>query len=421
MELTEYISHIEKNELKEVDLSPYGLELIPAEIFKFSWIEKLILGMFLNYKDYKFEGKRTCELKYLQEELTELTNLKSLAISGGLFGTSKPQYTNFDILGKLSSLESLYIESTHLTHLNFLEQLVNLKDLQLSFTEIIDYKPLENCTQLRSLTIGDNELTNIDFLKEFKNLEALSITTNEITSLDSIKNNTKIKRLCVCKNPIEDYKALMKFTDLQYFCNGGKQSIEILSNNKNLVEFEPQEIDQYGINKLSEFNQLNTVHIWNFVGDEIDVSNLTSVENLQIYGEFKVVNGLENLKNLKSLHLSSKELGGLKIPYLETLVKIGIPGCPIDNFDFYPDFNNVEELDIGSTQINTLQPLEEIRKLKRLNCYNTLISSLKPILHLIKEDFDINFEGDNVPRKLQVYYDKNSNEGILNYYKEYDK
>jgi len=323
-------------------------------------------------------------------------------------------------LGKLTSLESLYIDSTHLNNLNFLEQLINLKNLQISYTQIKDYSPLENCIQLESLTLGDNEITNIDFLKVFKNLEALSLTTNKISSLDSIKNNTKLKRLCVCNNPITDYKALLKFTDLEYFCNGSKHNIEILRNNKNLVEFETQEIDQFGINKLNDFNRLNTVNIWGFIGDTIDVSNLISVENLQVSGDFKLINGLEKLKNLKSIHLSSKELNKLKIPYLETLLKIGIPECPIDNFDFYSDFSNVEELDIANTKINTLKPIAGIRQLKRLNCYNTLVSSLKPILHIIKVGLDINFWGEHIPQKLQDYYEENANIGILNYYKEHD-
>ena len=421
MELNEYINQIKEKQLTEVDLSPYELELIPQEVFEFTWIEKLIVGRFLNYKDYEFEGKRTCKLKELQEDFTKLINLKSLAISGGLFGAPKPEYRNFELLGKLTSLKSLYIETTNLCNIEFLKSLNNLEDLQISHTEIKDYKPLKKLTKLKSLTLGDNEIEDIDFLQSFENLEALSLTTNKITSLDPIKHNTNLKRLCVCNNSIENYEALKQFSELEYFCNGSNHSIEILSNNKQLIEFEPQKIDQIGLNQLKEFKNLKTVNIWKFIGNSIDVSSLSPVENLQVYGDFESITGLESLKKLKSIHISSKKLDSIKIPYSENLQKIGIPECPIENFEFYSDFTAISELDISHTKINSLYPLEKIEQLTRLYCDNTMITSLKPILHLIREDFEINFWGEKIPEKLQEYYENNENEGIIKYYREHDR
>jgi hypothetical protein len=421
MELREYIKFIEANKVKEVDLTPYELELIPEEIFKFRWIEKLTLGHILNYFEDEFEGKRSCKLTVLQQGLTKLSKLKSLSIAGGIFGSPKPEYRNFELLGELTSLESLYIETSFLDNLDFIEQLSSLRHLQLSHTEIKDYSPLAKASQLKSLTLGDNEISNIDFLKTFKQLEALSLTTNNINSLDAIGNNTKLKRLCVCNNPIENYEAVKRFSELEYFCNGSNHSIELLSNNKKLVEFEPREINQEGINKLSEFENLKTVNIRKFIGETIDVSHLVTVEHLQIYGDFEVVLGLENLINLQSIDISSKKIKKIEIPYLDKLVKIGIPECPIKELSFYPNFSNITELDIAYTKISSLKVLEGVFQLNRLYCDNTLISDLKPILHLINEDFEINFWGDRIPEKLQDYYENSENEGILRYYKEHDR
>ena len=419
MKLIKYIEEIKTKRPKIVDLTKYELEEIPNEIFEFDWIEKLILGNFYNNYTREIEGSSPCKLNELPEELARLKNLKSLSISGGLFIKPKPAYRNFHLLGKLVSLEELYMNTTHLNTLQFLKPLKKLKRLQIAYTEIKDYSDLKNYNQLISLSIGVNRIYNIDFLSEFSDLEVLSLSSNKMTSLAPIRNCTKLKKLCVCNTKIEDYDALKQLKQLQSFCNGHYDDIEILSENVNLKKFKTESIDQKGINKLKNFQNLQKVELLNFIGDELDISCFNTVKELYVKGEFHTIKGFEQLKEVRSLHISSKNLKSLKIPYLENLHKLAIPECPVTNFEFYPNFDKITELYIQHTQISSLSPIANLTLLTRLDCSNTKIKSIRPILNKLITGISLEFYTKYIPSKLIEVSEEDGYRGILDYYEEH--
>jgi len=418
MEIKEYIEYLKKAKPFQVELSRFELSEIPEEIFEFTWIENLILGLHMNYHIYEFEGKRGCKLKTIPTEIIKLNNLKSLSLSGTPFGGTKPEIDNFEILRELKNLVFLDLTNTKLKNIEFINDLDNLKHLQIGLTEIEDYSPLKYKTDLISLTIGDNLIESLEFLKDLNNLEALSLTTNKLTSLNHLEDKSKLKRLCICNNEIKDYSNLKHLENLEIFCNGSiNHRIEDLEHNTKLKEFTTEKIDQSGLNKISNFIQLDKVDIWNYNGDIVDVSPLKNVAEIQIYGSFNKIIGLEHLQNVISIHISSPNLHSIYIPYKRTLKKIGIPECQVSNFDFYEDFKDIEAIDVGRTNIKDLSPIAKLTNLKRLYFGKTRVKTLKPILSLVNNNIDLHFaECEGLEELSHQYYEEGS-KAIVEYYK----
>ena len=422
MEIKEYIEYLRKVKPFQVELSRFELKEIPEEIFQFTWIENLILGLHMNYHIYEFEGKRGCKLRTIPNEIIKLKNLKSLSLSGTPFGGTKPEIEDFEILRELKSLEFLDLTNTKLKNIEFVNDLDNLKHLQIGLTEIKDYSPLKSKTDLISLTIGDNEIESLDFIKDLNNLEALSLTTNKLTTLNNLEDKSKLKRLCICNNEIKDYTKLKHLKSLEIYCNGSvKHRIEDLEHNTKLLEFSTEKIDQRGLNKLSNFIQLGKVDIWNYEGDIVDISPLKNVAEIQIYGSFNKIIGLERLNKVVSIHISSPNLHSLYIPYKRTLKKIGVPECQVPNFDFYEDFTNIEAIDVGHTNIEDLSPIAELTKLKRLYFGKTRVKTLKPILSLVKNNIELHFTECEGLEELSDKYYEDGSKAIIDYYKKYDR
>lgn len=419
MEIQEYLSKIKDEKLTKVDLTGFQLSTIPEELFNYDWIETLYLGRFLHYHEYEFYGKSNCILETIPPSIVKLSTLKHLSLAGGLFGGSEPPITNFNILGKLTSLESLYLDSTLLENIEFIAHLPKLAHLQIAHTKIVDYSPLKNCSSLKSLYIGDNQINDIEFLENHEFLEALNVTSNQISDISSISNLKHLKRLCLCNNAIDDYSPVSKLKNLEHICSGSYHEFETIKHNTNLKELDFQLLTLDQLSQFKGFDNLNRIFIRKYEGDTLDLSNLKNASTIHVYGDFKSVVGMEDLMNLEDIHFSSYNLSTLKIPTLPILKSISIPETSLSTLDFYNSWENIEALDIGWTNISDIEVLKKSTKLNKLYFGKTKITDISPIIDCINESFRINFNESIMPKKFIQLFEEFENEGIHKYYKEY--
>jgi len=147
---------------------------IPDEIIKHPNITRLSLN--------------DCELLEFPEELSKMTNLKYLSISGNkeLFASNDLVNKNFRRLSKLVNLESLKLVSTGLQIIpEEITGLPNLKQLVLNHNEI-EYIPrsIVKMDNLRDLRVSYNPITSFpDYLCDLINLRRLDINNTQIKEL----------------------------------------------------------------------------------------------------------------------------------------------------------------------------------------------------------------------------------------------
>ena len=262
-----------------------------------------------------------------------------------------------------------------------------------------------------SLTISEPEVNSLQDLVFFPNLISLKIgndhsgkTVPNIISLDGIENCTKLINLTIIQGPDKDYKALSKLNKLKSFVKyGGSDYEEIIKNlvvNNSIEEFTISGQNMKSMKSIKDLTNLKSLTLNNCGIVKIEgLEKMKQLKSLALEtNKIKVIEGLENLMNLEKLDLynnkivditpisvnsSIKELNLAKNPdidgnrnnytgeRLEALNKIG--GILDRGGIIYIDigqiklFNNYKELGLAYQGLETLEPLDGMTELKKLN------------------------------------------------------
>ncbi|MFR3182099.1 MAG: leucine-rich repeat domain-containing protein [Clostridia bacterium] len=270
------------------------------------------------------------------------------------------------------------------------------------------FKWMKNQT---SLVIADPEVDSLQDLVFFPNLITLKIgndhsgkTAPNIVSLEGIENCTKLTNITIIYGPDKDYKALSKLKNLKNFIKyGGRDYEEIIRNlavNNSIEGLTISGQDMRSMDLIKKLINLKSLTLNNC--EIVKIEGLEKMKQLKSLSletnKIKVIEGLENLINLEKLDLynnkivditpisvnsSIKELNLLKNPdidgnrnnytgeRLEALNKIGEildrGGIIYIDIGQIKLFNNYKELDLSYQGLETLEPLEGITELKKLD------------------------------------------------------
>ena len=281
--------------------------------------------------------------------------------------------------------------------------------------EEMKFKWMKNQT---SLTITDSSVDSLQDLVFFPNLESLTLgdlsgnNSPNITSMDGIENCTKLTNLSVIFGPDKDYSAVSILVSLtnfkRYFGNDYENIINALKKCKTLKSFSISNQNQVDMSKISELSDDLTDLTLNYNGIT-KIEGLSSKVNLNSlsleHNQITKIEGLENLTKLKTLDLWSNhieditpiskntaltnlnlsantEIDGDRSNYtgerLEALNKIGEildRGGTINlDIDKLGLFTNYKNLNLGSQNLTTLEPLEGLTQLESLNLNNNQIT-----------------------------------------------
>ena len=274
--------------------------------------------------------------------------------------------------------------------------------------EEMKFKWMKNQT---SLVIADPEVDSLQDLAFFPNLITLKIGNDHsgkkapnIVSLDGIENCTKLTNITIIYGPDKDYKALSKLKNLKNFIKyGGRDYEEIIRNlavNNSIEGLTISGQDMRSMDLIKKLINLKSLTLNNC--EIVKIEGLEKMKQLKSLSletnKIKVIEGLENLINLEKLDLynnkivditpisvnsSIKELNLLKNPdidgnrnnytgeRLEALNKIGEildrGGIIYIDIGQIKLFNNYKELDLSYQGLETLEPLEGITELKKLD------------------------------------------------------
>lgn len=104
--------------------------------------------------------------------LQDFVHLQKLRLKSSTFA-------NYQIIGKLMSLNCLALSYNNLSNADFLKDLTGLTSLDLRNNNLPNADFLKNLTGLTSLALGYNNLSNADFLQLMTNLSTLDLIGNK--------------------------------------------------------------------------------------------------------------------------------------------------------------------------------------------------------------------------------------------------
>jgi len=317
-------------------------------------------------------------VRYLQG----LTNLKGLT----LWGTNYPLTdTSLAFIGKLASLEELYFLSiaTNFTSAGH-ARLKNLKHLKkLDIATIFDARFLVELTQLESIKSVTLTVDNMKALQSLRFLKSLSV------GLISLPNGkTEELAAASCLGDLNSLEELLFSSSERDLSDSEVACLESLEHLKKLT-ISP------GASHLTDKSVKS-------------ISRLCKLESLDFYGSVTrtCLNQLNNLTNLKSLHLSvpsSQVMPGdelaLNLNNLTNLTSLHLGGFPLQDGDltFLTRLRRLQELVVSSVSLpeSTLEHLENMSELKYLNLTGISRATKEDVTHLagLTKLSDVTLEG----------------------------
>ena len=248
--------------------------------------------------------------------------------------------------------------------------------------------------ELTSLTITDPAVDSLEDLVFFPNLESLTLgeygsNIPQVTSMDGVENCTKLTSLTIIYGPDKDYSAVGKLFNLRTFVRYSgsdyENIIDSLKNCKNLENFTLRVQGITDMYKVSELGNLKGLNLSNNQISKIEgLENMTNLETLNLsYNQIEDITPLSENSSLISLNLlSNKNIDGDRNNYtgerLIALNKIGEildRGGTIDlDIDKLRLFTNYKSLNLSSQNLTTLEALDGLTQLEKLNLYNNKIT-----------------------------------------------
>ncbi|WP_159565241.1 pneumococcal-type histidine triad protein [Streptococcus halichoeri] len=147
--------------------------------------------------------------------LGELPNLKFLVLSNNKISDLKP-------LEKLAQIEELHLDNNMVTDLTPVSNKESLKVIDLSKNKTVDMSSLK-APKLETLMLNETNVTSLEFLANNPSLENLTINQSKLASLSGIETSQAIDRLEAKENQIKSLALANKQTTLRSLDLSGNQ------------------------------------------------------------------------------------------------------------------------------------------------------------------------------------------------------
>ncbi len=335
---------------------------------------------------------------------------------------------DFESLGKLINLKTLYLEVDDSVNLSFIKKLKKIKELKIRFTQEnvneINLKNILPKSQNLELLMIDGiyqnyklKSPNIEFLSDYKKLKNLTLHGyTEYIDIKTIKNLKTYKLINVLNylivenmNELFNYKKLeliaririINCDNLEILCEYLKDitcyslSIDNLSKTTSLSPISK-------LTKLSSFhichseNSINDLHrvrfsrnlksilLSNIVLDNINTLKINKKELERLSLRDSKINNIDGLANYKKLHSLSLSLfhNNYNLRFLSKLSLQNLHLSSINNFDFtksLPKLKSLKSLFLESISSS---------QYKKLTAQEKRICSKTPLFEEYKERFD---------------------------------
>lgn len=246
---------------------------------------------------------------------------------------------------QLTDLKSLNLSGNNIIDITPISNLLNLESLDLSSNKITDIAPIENLTQLTSLNLSYNKIQYLSPLKRLLRLQILNVERNKINSIIVLANLKKIQVLILSRNNIQDFTPISKNSELLH-----------LSLHKTKIK---------DLNKICSIENLLSLNLGgNSISDYSCLEKLRSLTTLNLsFSMIKNYDFLNSIKGLRSLNLNRNKLTDISFLYkLNKINNLSLSSNKIENINHLTNFTQLSSLNLDDNLITDLTPLIPILK-----------------------------------------------------------
>lgn len=314
-----------------------------------------------------------------------------LKLTKSILKLDKLEYLNFyltdisdiEIVKELPNLKTLVFKTTRESDVSFLDELRSLEYLGIYGYSVND-PIIEDLTQLKGLLLRKGVVHSIDYLKYYKNLEVVNIEDGTSLDLSVLSELPLLKAL-----ELDDDQ---DFNDFEYVPDSE-------SNDPNVIVFSSPIIEKYVKSTLkksviyqSDLDKIEKVYLQNTMLKNIDdFSKFNNLKVIDISGNLvSDISSLRNLENLKVLTLFDNRVSDLEPLRNLKLTSLNISSNKIRSIDPILQMDSLEELFMGGTLVTSIEGIDKLINLKKVNISNMPLKSFDYIL--------------NNQDKMEIYY-----------------
>ena len=326
---------------------------------------------------------------------------KKLSDAGKLAFLRDLEYLNITCIKteKFNTLSSERCDKENsITAIDFIADMTWLKHLNLSFNNIEDISALSNLTDLVSVKLRGNKIKTIPNLSLLKELSYLDLSGNELKDIKNIKTTSNLYFLNLSGNYIKNIEAIASLAKLKYLNlsnNYGLEklsdkfifpSIKVLNLNGRTGEIWKDktmlEINQFTLSGYeNEKNLLFETLFHDFsdsMAEEYKCSSFTTISD---------INDLSNFKSLDILFAKNNRLHTFpKVSDDSQMRLLNLESNSLNDFHTTAGMNNIQELDLGRNDFESVPDIRSLRKLKSISFSQNLITEIEGLTLLAESN-----------------------------------
>lgn len=316
----------------------------------------------INRKELNLSGRLDIMHVIPVNKLTELT---SLNLSGTLVEDLYP-------IRNLVHLQDLNISSTMVSSLDALIYSMSLQNLDISHTNVYTLEPLRNLNQIRSLNLSLTSIDDLSPVQNFKLLSELRLQNTMVYDLDPLKNLASLDYIYFDNSPVSNLESLRNLKELR-----------IISANSTMIS---------NLQALSQLNELNVLYC-----DNTEITSLKALDGKEkltriycdntLLGKKKALDFMSQNPNVLVVYESRKLQKWFKnlSDEWKQIFKKYIPSVDLRDpaKEDLHQVAGIQEMDLSYySRLTTIEPLNQIQNLRKLNISHTNVSSLQALYEL---------------------------------------
>lgn len=274
-----------------------------------------------------------------------------------------------------------------------LHQLVNIKSLNLRGNATInDLSPIAAFTYLKEIDCSGTGISSLEPLKNMTYLEELNCSETKVNDISPLKGTVNLRLLNITYTKVSSLEPLAKLQFLEelYASNTFVSSLKPLENRQNLKKLH---IDKTKVN-VTEINEFIKKHPDCFIVYRTDELNKwwTALPKdwKDLFNQHEKVGLNPNAEDLQRIAAINKlvikdkpDIQTLEpLTELKQLTTLTIVNSGVETLKALKDITTIEEFNCSNSPVRTLQPLSNMKNLTKMEVNNTALRNIKGIENL---------------------------------------
>ena len=273
-----------------------------------------------------------------------------------------------------------------------LAQLAQVDEIDLSgFSQITSLKPLQVMENVRKINCSGTGISDLNPIRELENLEELNCAGTNVSSLAPLGFLRELKVLNIENTKVNSLLPVLYHAELRYlYCDNIQvekaQIEEFAEKNKDcLVIYKSEFLKEWWTNLSDHWKMIFKNHL------SAVVSTSSFTDNDDVSSMIPCKEDLHKIANLRIISFQNNyqvnELNPLKA--LNRLKNLHFSNTGITNIEPVSDLISLESLNISENPISNISSISGLKKLKYLNIANTAVEDIDPVAYLPElEEFD---------------------------------